>query len=196
MLLFVSRTDPELARHLREGCVGVLRTDTIYGLVARAENEQAVAHLYEIKHREGKPGTLIAASVSQLRLLGLDDEHLRKVVHLWPNPVSVVLPASESLAYLHQGKASLAVRIPKDEELRALLEQTGPLLTSSANWPGEDPAHTIEEAQDYFGDEADFYVDSGDTRDAQASTVCQLKDDGTLEVLRQGSISIEQKETA
>jgi len=39
-------------------------TDTIYGIIAPAGDKRAVARLYEIKKREGKPGTVIAASRS------------------------------------------------------------------------------------------------------------------------------------
>jgi len=191
MNLFSSLTDAGLVALLQQGAVGVLPTDTIYGIVARAADKDAVARLYRIKHREGKPGTLVAASTSQLEELGIGRAYLDRVSYLWPNPISIVLPAGEPLAYLHQGKDSLAVRVPWDENLRSLLEQTGPLLTSSANHPGERAADTIAHAQHYFGSEVDFYVDGGDISGRSPSTVALLAEDGQLEVLRQGAITIQ-----
>ena len=41
---------------LLNGQVGVVPTDTVYGLAACASNEQAVTRLYALKHRERKPG--------------------------------------------------------------------------------------------------------------------------------------------
>jgi tRNA A37 threonylcarbamoyladenosine synthetase subunit TsaC/SUA5/YrdC len=73
--------------------------------------------------------------------------------------------------------------------LQALLQQTGPLLTTSANHPGKTPAHTIEEAETYFGDKVDFYVNGGDLSGREASTVMRVVDD-MVEVLREGSIKI------
>jgi L-threonylcarbamoyladenylate synthase len=190
MTVFNSLSDPGLASLLKGGAVGVLPTDTIYGIVARAADKAAAGRLYRVKHREGKPGTVVAASVRQLHELGIGYQYLRKVEHLWPNPLSIVLPTDASLEYLHQGKDSLAVRIPKDAALRALLEQTGPLLTSSANHPGEPAANTVADAEQCFGKEVDFYVDGGDISGRSPSTVARLSADGGLEVLRQGEVTI------
>src|SRR6056297_2398867 len=99
-------------------------TDTVYGLVASAQSPAAVKRLYEVKGREeGKPGTLIAASVEQLAELGFDKSDLEKANAYWPGPVSIVLPAPDSLAYLHMGLESLAVRIPGKPDLIELLKR-------------------------------------------------------------------------
>ena len=45
------------------GAIGVIPTDTVYGVVARAADGKAVARLYELKKRDDKPGTLIAADI-------------------------------------------------------------------------------------------------------------------------------------
>ncbi|HSX45528.1 MAG TPA: L-threonylcarbamoyladenylate synthase [Candidatus Saccharimonadia bacterium] len=176
----------------KPGAVGVLPTDTLYGLVARAADKEAVARLYELKKREGKPGTLIAANLEQLEELGLKHRYLKAVESYWPGKVSVVIPAASdpALKYLHQGKMSLAVRIPDDIGLHDLLEQTGALLTSSANLPGEPPANTVAEAKKYFGDDVDFYIDGGDYSRAEPSTVIRIIDDA-VEVLREGAVKIE-----
>jgi L-threonylcarbamoyladenylate synthase len=190
MFVFDSLADDGLVVLLQKGAVGILPTDTIYGIVACALDQNAVTRLYAIKHREGKPGTLAAANIQQLRELGITSKYLDSVAHLWPNPISIVLPAGEQLAYLHQGKDSLAIRIPRDEQFRKLLEQTGPLLTSSANHPGQPAAETIADAERYFGDEVDFYADGGDISGRAASTVALLRQDGSLKVLRQGEVVV------
>lgn len=189
-MMVSSLTDPQLVTLLTRSAVGILRTDTVYGVVAQAQDSQAVAKLYRAKSREGKPGTVIAANVQQLVALGLSAADLAQVSHLWPASVSVVLPAPAQLEYLDQGKKSLAVRIPASASLRLLLEQTGPLLTSSANQPGQPEATTIKEAQHYFGDSVDFYVDGGPVINGQASTVVRLLPGGAFELLRQGSVAV------
>lgn len=173
------------------GTIGVIPTDTVYGVVARAADEAAVARLYELKHRENKPGTLIAASIDQLEEVGLKRRYLKAVEQYWPGAVSVVIPASDpKLAYLHQGKMSLAVRIPDDKKLLAFLKQSGPLVTSSANDPGEPVAVTPDQAKDYFGDKVDFYIDGGDLSKREPSTVIRIVDDA-VEVLREGAVKID-----
>ena len=176
---------------LQPGTVGVIPTDTLYGVVARAVDTAAVKRLYEIKQREGKPGTIIAATLDQLVNLGISRRYLKAVEQFWPGAVSVVVPCGESLAYLHQGKGSLAVRIPADEALLELLQQTGPLLTSSANQPGEAPANNLTEAKAYFNDEVDFYIDGGDLSGHQPSTVLRIVD-YAIEILRPGAVNIDE----
>jgi tRNA threonylcarbamoyl adenosine modification protein (Sua5/YciO/YrdC/YwlC family) len=173
------------------GAIGVIPTDTVYGIVARAADAKAAARLYQLKKRDDKPGTLIAADIGQLEELGLKHRYLKAVEQFWPGAVSVVIPAaSPELSYLHRGKMSLAVRIPDDKKLRALLRQTGTLVTSSANHPGEPMATTIEQARNYFGKEVDFYVDGGDLSRHQPSTIIRIVDDA-VEVLRPGAVKID-----
>jgi len=180
-----------IARQLKnEGAVGVIPTDTVYGVVARAGDKHAAERLYQLKRRENKPGTLIAADIDQLEALGLKRRYLTAVERYWPGPVSVIIPCADpALSYLHRGKMSLAVRLPGDKNLQALLAETGPLLTSSANQPGQPPANTISEAKKYFGDGPDFYADGGDLLGRKPSTIIRIVDDA-IEIVRQGAVTI------
>ncbi len=172
------------------GAIAVIPTDTVYGVVARAEDQAAVERLYTLKSREHKPGTIIAANREQLEALGLKHRYLKAVEQFWPGAVSVVIPCGPELTYLHQATFSLAVRIPDNPDLRALLAQTGPLLTSSANHPGEPTATTVEQARQCFGAQVDAYVDGGDLSAQLPSTVIRVVDDA-IEVLRQGAVRID-----
>lgn len=178
------------SRLAKAGAVGIIPTDTIYGLVGRTADPQAVQRLYELKNREHKPGTVIAANLDQLVELGLKARYLKAVQQFWPGAVSVIIPCGPELEYLHQGLNGLAVRIPDVPQLTALLEQTGPLLTSSANHPGQAPANSADQAKQYFGDSVDFYVDGGDLSANKPSTVVRIIDDA-IEVLRQGAVNID-----
>jgi L-threonylcarbamoyladenylate synthase len=173
---------------LQSGAVGVMPTDTVYGLVTAAANEVSVERFYALKNREQKPGTLIAANTDQLLALGVPADQIDIVAKYWPNPLSAVLPV-DGRKYLHQGVTTLAIRIVADQKIHDLLEQTGPLITSSANQPGEPLATTIQEAIDYFGDSVDFYVDGGTIANTLPSTIIRPTTDG-IEILRQGSITL------
>lgn len=181
----------EAIRLLNNGGVGVMPTDTVYGLVARASDPEAVKRLYALKHRDHKPGTVIAASVEQLVKLGVPEDHLNKVKKWWPNPLSVETPLGDNLSYLHQDTGRQGFRVVADETVRGVLEQTGPLATSSANHPGKPGSVNIQEAIDYFDDRVDFYVDGGDLTGRAPSTIIKITDDGNIEIIRQGAIIIE-----
>ena len=189
MIIFQSSTDPSLLQLIRQGAVGVIPTDTLYGLVARADQPASVRYLYELKHREKKPGTTIAASVAQLAKLGIGQQYLDQVARWWPGPLSVILPVPQSLAHVHQGLGDAPFRVVADSRVAALLEQTGPLTTSSANHPGGKPASNLAEAQAYFGDSVDFYVDGGEIGDRPPSTIIKIDQAGDLQLIRQGAVA-------
>jgi L-threonylcarbamoyladenylate synthase len=179
--------DKHLVQLLHQGAIGIIPTDTLYGLVCRASDSAAVERFYRLKNRDRKPGTIIASSIEQLASLGIKRRYLTAVAGFWPGPISIVVPTDNpNLAYLDQAKGTLAVRVVSTSDLSVLLDSTGPLLTSSANMPESDPANTIIEAQKYFGDSVDFYIDGGDYSHRLPSTLIQVIDD-TVEVLRQGS---------
>ncbi len=168
----------------KPNAVGVIPTDTVYGIVSKASDQNAVQRLYQLKSRIQKPGTLLAYDIDQLVQLGLKRKYLTPFTKYWPNPLSVVIPCN-NLSYLHQGLNSLAVRIPKNEFLRNILQKTGPLMSTSANLPSQPESKTIQEAKAYFGDKVDFYLDGGNLSNNKPSTIIQLIDDEVV-ILRQG----------
>lgn len=175
---------------LLRGGVGVMPTDTVYGLVVCAYDKDAVSRFYSLKNRKHKPGTIIAASTSQLADLGVDELYLRRVERWWPGPLSVETPMDEALAYLHQDMGRQALRVVADEQMREVLMRTGPLVTSSANKPGEPGAVNIEQSFDYFKNIVDFYVDGGDLSDRAPSTIIRFEGE-TIEVIREGALKID-----
>lgn len=175
---------------LQPGAIGVMPTDTVYGLVARAADQSATSRLYALKGRIAKPGTIIAANTHQLEKLGLKHRYVKAVEQFWPGAVSVVIACNNpTLAYLHLNKNSLAVRIPNDSKLLELLSRTGPLLTTSANPSGQKPATTVDQAKAYFGGKVDFYVNGGNLSSHQPSTVIRIVDDA-IDILRPGAAKI------
>lgn len=183
-------TVPGAITLLQSGAVGVMPTDTIYGLVARASDKQAVARLYALKKREHKPGTVVAANIQQLLALGIEQRYVKKVARWWPNPLSIEMPLGDHLGYLHQDTGRQAYRVVADAQFRSILEQTGPLLTSSANQPGEPGAVNLSEALSYFADNVAFYVDGGDLSGRAPSTIIRITEDSRVEIIREGAIRL------
>ena len=175
---------------LQNGGVVILPTDTVYGVVTQVSNHESVKRLYALKSRQSKPGTIIVASVQQLIEIGVDQQYIDRASEYLTRPISVVMPVDDSLLHLHQGLNSLAFRVVSDPEIARLLTFTGPLLTSSANSPGNLTATTIVQAQDYFGDAIDLYIDGGEIADRLASTVIKVDENGVM-ILRRGSEDIE-----
>lgn len=183
----------KIADLLKNGKVGVMPTDTIYGIVGLALNKKTVEEIYKSRKRTAdKPLIILISGLDDLNLFDIrltkkQESFLEKN---WPNPLSVVLfSQSEKFKYLHRGTNSLAFRMPNDRKLLELLKKTGPLVAPSANPEGEKPAQTIDEAKKYFGDRISFYID-GEEIEAVPSTVIELKEDGRFEVLRKGAYEV------
>ena len=192
---FTKLDDIELVQLIKSGAIGVLPTDTVYGLVGSARMPSILDQINVLKGREQKAGTMLAGSVDQLIEFGLDPLALNKVAHLWPNPISVVIDCDNSVINQIQGSGSVAVRIPANEQLRSLLLATGPLVTSSANLSGKQVVSKIEQATKIFGENVSFYVDGGDLSDNAASTIVKLSGD-KLTIIRQGSYELDFTELA
>lgn len=185
-------SDTNLAKDIKNGKIGVLPTDTLYGMVASAFNKKAIEKIYKIQKRSlKKPCIILVPSPEVLKTFGVKpDKKTKKMLDkFWPGKVSVVLPCkSKKFAYLHRGTKTLAFRFPKNKNLTNLLKKTGPLIAPSANPERLRPAETIAEAKKYFGSTADFYVNGGRLK-SKPSTLIHLKN-GLAEVKRPGAASI------
>lgn len=184
MTVFASVNDPEIARFLQAGGVGVVRTDTLYGLVGRADDEAAVRRIYAIKGRDDdKSPIVLIDSVDQL-YDSLLTEHHSYANEAWPGPVSIIMPSTLAPSWIRRGNDSVAYRLPAVESLRTLIRQTGPLIAPSANPQGMQPARNLTEARYYFGDTIDFYVEGGTVEDMIPSRIVRFEADGSVTRLR------------
>jgi len=144
----------EIASLLLSGGIVVMPTDTIYGLHALPIGSSRIA---EIKGRdEAKRFVTIAASPDQL---GIDvPDTLRSI---WPAPLTAIL---------RSGVSTIAVRVPDLAWLRRLLEETGPLISTSANKSGEPPISDPSELPTTLVERIDGVVDGG-RREGKASAI-------------------------
>ncbi|MBI4272747.1 threonylcarbamoyl-AMP synthase [Candidatus Uhrbacteria bacterium] len=178
----------KIASILKEGGVGVLPTDTLYGIVGSTRIPQVVKRIYEIRKRDQKkPCIVLIASLKSLEEFGIHISPARKktLQKLWPGPVSVIFPCRlKKYQYLHRGTKTLAFRMPADERLRKLLQRTGPLVAPSANIAGKPPARSLLQAKFYFKNALDFYV-AGEKQKNQSSTLISFKGK-KIEIKRKG----------
>lgn len=184
MTVFTSVNDPEIARILIAGGVGVLRTDTIYGIVALAGNEAAVRRVYELKGREDSKSPIVLIDDERQIYDELSAAHSAYVREVWPGKVSVIVPSTQAPSWIRRQNDSVAYRMPDFGELRNLVRVTGPLIAPSANPQGMQPAMNLREARYYFGNKIDFYVDGGSVESPEPSKLMKLELNGDITRLR------------
>lgn len=179
--------DAQVIKLLKSGGVGLIPTDTVYGLSVRAFDEQAVAKLDQIKTRDpSKPYVILISDIKQLQLFNLSMPD--QLNAYWPGALTIIFDAPNSQPWLHRGTRTLAIRLPAHEQLRKLIDIAGPLISTSANRADETPTQSAEQAKDIFGDQLDFYVDAGKLGGIP-STIVRLKGDD-VEILRPGAVKI------
>src|SRR3989338_11017033 len=92
---------------LKQGGIGVLPTDTIYGLVGSALSQRAVKRIYKVRKRNPKkPFIILISSIKDLSHFGirLDVKTRKFLENLWPGPVSVILACTDKQFFcLHRG---------------------------------------------------------------------------------------------
>jgi L-threonylcarbamoyladenylate synthase len=167
------------AQLLRGGGVIAFPTDTVYGLGAAADDEVATRRVFHIKGRPvGLPLILMVAAESQLEaFVHVDSRSEAMMRRWWPGPLTLILHA--------KGGGTLGVRIPKHKVALELLRAAGPLMTTSANLHGKDPAMTAVDAE-LPGVMA--VLDGGAAPGGVASTVLDLTGPEP-HVLREGAIT-------
>ncbi len=125
------------ALFLKDGAIGVIPTDTIYGICASAFDKKAVEKVYKLRKRNPKkPVIVLISSLNDLKKFNVSLDIWQKKIlkQVWPGKVSVVLKCpSAKFSYLHRGIKILAFRLPKKSELLKILSISGPLVAPSAN---------------------------------------------------------------
>jgi L-threonylcarbamoyladenylate synthase len=155
---------------LNKGGVAVIPTDTIYGLVGKSNNKDAIARIYKIKGRspEKKLINLISAW-EDVKDFGIDISRYK------------IPEFNEPTTYIIEGTS---FRIPKNTQLKELIKTTGALVAPSANPEGLPPAKNIYEAKGYFATEVDIYIDGGNL-EGKASKIIKVGKEGAFEIIRE-----------
>lgn len=178
--------DPKIIETIKKNGVVVMPTDTLYGIVGKAQDVSVVNRIYTTRKRNPeKPCIILIGDLNELEKFSvtLSDEQ-KDAIKNFKEPTSFVLDCPhDQFKYLHRGTKTLAFRLPLNKDLRNLLKQTDPLIAPSANTEGLPPTENIAEAKKYFGDSVDLYVDGGEIK-GKASKVIKLNKDGSVVVLR------------
>lgn len=139
-------------------------TEAVWGLGCDPWDQDAVMRLLELKQRPVAKGViLVASSVEQVRFLldPLPESLRREAERHWPGPVTCLLPDvhGQIPEWVRGRHGSIAVRVSDHPVVRALCEATGmPLVSTSCNPAGRQPARYIWQVRRYFADRVDWIV--------------------------------------
>ena len=177
----------------RSGKLVSFPTDTVPALAVRPDRS---GDIFMLKERSpDKPLILMAASWQEfLPFIDIENPALvtwqQTASQYFAGAVTLVLPASDRGFQLNQGFTTLGVRIPDSKTAIAILQQTGAMLTTSANKSNQPPLRKMTEINTLFpnvltlGDALDINELSGS---GLPSTVVEWTADNWL-VRRQGAV--------
>ena len=181
---------------LRAGGLVAVPTETVYGLAARADSEEAVGRIYEAKGRPSfNPLIVHVHSVERAESLAVFSAKARELAQdNWPGPLTLVLPKHEGAklaARVTAGLPTLALRMPDHPVMAALLEAVDfPLAAPSANRSGFISPTSAQHVLASLDGRIDAVIDGGPSRSGLESTIVAVREDGSLEQLRPGPIEV------
>jgi L-threonylcarbamoyladenylate synthase len=179
----------DVVEALRAGLPVVLPFDTVYGLAAEPRDEESTRRLYKLKRRpERQPTALVAASVDALRTL-LPELDMTSAWHLLPGPFTLVVPNPRRRFPWLTGMNpdALGVRVPElAGPTRAILDELGAVVATSANLPGGPDPRRLEDVPDAIRGGAAAEIDGGELPGAP-STVVDLTGSEPV-ILREGAV--------
>jgi L-threonylcarbamoyladenylate synthase len=176
---------------LARGDVVAVPTDTVYGLAAQLDRPDAVAALFDVKHRpRGVPVAVLCATPAQAAALSSSwpRSAQRLATAFWPGALTVVVSCDEALASRLGAELGVGLRVPDDSACAALLARTGPLAVTSANLHGASPCTSAQDVVAGFTGTAVSAVLDGGVRDGVVSTVVDVRPDVPV-IVRPGAVS-------
>jgi L-threonylcarbamoyladenylate synthase len=158
---------------IRSGGTVVYPTETVYGLGADALSEEAVRKVYRLKRRElSQPISLAVSSFEMVhRVAHIDPESVEILTELLPGPVTVLLRKKDAVpAVLTAASDVVGVRFPDNEIATRIIDETGPITSTSANVSGRTPPASVEEVEI----KADIIINGGRCKYGMPSTVVDM----------------------
>ena len=148
----------KIIAHIARGEVVAIPTDTVYGLVCDASNDDAIQQLYALKGRsQDVPLQVLVADLDMAQHCGVFHETaLQLAKNHWPGALTMVVERAENAPIsplISAEKGTVGLRMPDAEIVAKLLNKLQkPLAASSANPTGKATPTNISEVLTYFND--------------------------------------------
>jgi len=179
---------------LESGFPVIFQTDTLpaIGCLPKFSNV-----IYEFKKRDrNKP--LILMGSEQKQLIDYVHESAKEdyeniALKYWPGALTMVIPSAEKEnAILTSRDLTLGLRIPNSYMAQSLINETGPLLTSSANISGFTGSITAEEIALDFPSVEILGPVPWEKSSGRASTIIFWEKSGDWRLIRQGEVLVKE----
>ena len=183
----------KIKKELENGGAVVLPTETVYGLFAKALDEKAVDHVYQLKRRpRDKALNLNVASLDDILNFSRNQPtYLQQLVESFlPGPLTIILEANDNVPYwVNSNLTTVGFRMPSHPLTLELIREFGPLIGPSANISGCKSGVNFKQILEDFDREV-LGLEDDAFLTGQDSTILDLSGD-KVKILRQGAITRE-----
>ena len=181
----------ELVKYLKQGKLVITPTDTVYGIMADADNENAIKKVYEVKKRSyDKPLLLLVNGIEMLNDYVEDIDDLTKQIinTYWPGTLTILFKKSSRVNKYITNNEYVAIRYPNNKIIKDTLDELGhAVVSTSANISDSDIITKVEMIPDEILDNIAYVIDGGELSDI-ASTIIKVEDNRII-FLREGILS-------
>ena len=181
-----------LVNILNNSGIAVIPTDTVYGLVGDATNENVIKRVFLIKQRENsKPLLILISNFDMLKkyVKNISSLELGIINKFWPGPLTIIFQNKKNLSdVLTANKSEIAIRMPNDERLLDLINKLDkPIIATSANIAHKKTITSIDLLEDKIKNNVDYIYDGVFLED-NPSTIIKVIDNKVI-IVRDGIIS-------
>lgn len=177
----------KIETELRVGKPVIVPTETVYGLMARADDPAAIDALYALKGRDfDKPLALCVTGADMAAQYAQLSDIARAITDkFWPGPLTLVIAAREGTHLDRRiiSAGSVGLRCPDIFWAGRIGDM--PLALTSANISGAADTRMAKDAYEAFLPAPPVVLDGGNCAKGTPSTVIKL-DDNTASILRAG----------
>lgn len=117
----------ETADIVKSGGILILPTDTVYGIVSSALEENAVSKIYEIKNREkDKPLNILVSNIDMIKksVKSLNETEEKIINKFFPGALTMVFNKNTYIPEIVTGGLdTIGIRMPKNKFLLELIEE-------------------------------------------------------------------------
>ena len=202
--MFISHCSREAlanaAEKLRSGSLIAFPTETVYGLGADADNENAVARIYKVKGRPADHPLIVhIGDLDQVDYWACEipEYAISLMRDFWPGPMTLVLKRKNAKDFITGGQETVGLRMPAQQIALSLLKEFQNLgghgiAAPSANKFGAVSPTTAEAVQEEISEALDFsrdqILDGGPCLVGVESTIIDCTGDAPR-ILRPGAIT-------
>lgn len=179
---------------LNDGGIVITPTDTIYGIMGDALNEDVIKKIFDIKKRPlNKPLLLLMNSFEMVMeyTVEISEKERNLIYRFWPGLVTFILKKNRKVNNLiTSGNDTVGIRIPDNKDLLEIISRLNrPVISTSANITGTEVITSTELIEKDLIDNIDYIEDGGEV-DNVSSTIVKVENNELI-VLRDGKLSEE-----